>query len=261
MARAVHEQYLQEMRLQAPHAKPTPSTAPWEELMETFRAASRAQAEHIDVKLANIQCCRVAMEGGADFAFSDEEIERLARLEHRRWCVNRWLDGWTYGPQKKVELLQHDQLKPYEDLIESQKNLDREPVRNLPRLLALSNAAIQRERHIVVDRTRGSELIAAEALSLEAEACKRVGTIPVIDIKLANPGDLALARTLQQRDLAVRLLLGQPVAVLAQSFPRENLADLVDALDAARDVFLETKQQPAADTAEPAADHRASDAA
>jgi hypothetical protein len=263
MARAVHERYLEEMRLQAPHAKPMPNTAPWEDLMETFRAASRAQAEHIDVKLANVQCCRVAREGGADFAFSDEEIERLSKLEHWRWCVDRWFNGWTYGPQKKGELLQHDQLKPYEDLTESQKDLDREAVCNLPRMLALSNAAIQREQHILVDRTCGSELTAAEALSIEAEACKRVGTIPVVDLKLAHPGDLALARTLQRRDLAVRLLLDQPFAVLAQSFPREDLADLVDALDAARDVVpapTETRQQqPAAGTAEPVPDDRASE--
>ncbi len=224
------------MRLQAPDAKPAPGTAPWEELMETFRAASRAQAEHIDVKLANAQCCRVAAEGGADFTFSDEEVERLARLEHWRWCMDRWLDGWTYGPQKKVELLKHDQLKPYEELNENQKNLDRQPIRNLPKLLALSNFAVRRERHISAGRALVSAHNVADAIFVEAQTCKQTGTIPVIDLELAQPGDLSLARTLQRQGLAVRMLLARPFGVLAQLFPRENLPDLVDALDTARDV-------------------------
>jgi hypothetical protein len=237
MARAVHEAYLREMRSQDPNAKPTANTAPWEELMETFRAASRAQAEHIDVKLANVECCRVPMEGSADFAFSAEEVEQLARLEHWRWCVDRWLNGWTFGSQKKVELLQHDQLKPYEDLSVGQKDLDREPIRNLPKLLALSHSAIRREQHVHVEPTRVSGENAAETLATEADACTRAGTVPIIDVNLTQPGDLRLARELQQRGYAVRLILDHPFSVLAQLFARENLADLVDALDAAREVI------------------------
>jgi len=237
MARAVHEAYLREMRSQDPNAKPTANTAPWEELMETFRAASRAQAEHIDVKLANVECCRVPMEGSADFAFSAEEVEQLARLEHWRWCVDRWLNGWTFGSQKKVELLQHDQLKPYEDLSVGQKDLDREPIRNLPKLLALSHSAIRREQHVQFEAARISGENAAVTLAAEAEACTRAGTVPIIDINLTQPADLRLARELQQRGCAVRLILDHPFSVLAQLFARENLADLVDALDAARDVI------------------------
>ena len=253
MARAVHERYLEEMRSQAPDAKPAPNTAPWEDLMETFRAASRAQAEHIDLKLAHVKCCRVAGEGGADFAFSGEEIERLARLEHWRWCVNRWLDGWTYGTQKKVELLKHDQLKPYEDLTEGQKDLDRAPIRNLPKLLALANSAIRRAHYISVDSARFAGDDGADALSIKAEACRQAGMIPIIDVTLAQPGDLTLARDLQRRGQAIRLILAQPFSVLAQSFPRECLADLVDALDAAREVVPAPALEQAVETAESAA--------
>jgi hypothetical protein len=237
MARAVHEAYLQEMRSQNPDAKATPNTAPWEELMETFRAASRAQAEHIDVKLANVHCCRVFVGGGADFTFSDDEVERLARLEHWRWCVDRWLNGWTFGTKKNVELLQHDQLKPYEELSVGQKDLDRQPIRNLPKLLALSNSAIRREQHVRFEPARVSADDALETLVTEADACTRAGTVPIVDVNLARPGDLKLTRELQQRGLAVRLILDHPFSVLAERLARENLADLVDALDAAREVI------------------------
>jgi hypothetical protein len=60
--------------------------------------------------------------------------------------------------------------------------------------------------------------------------------IPIIDVKFETLADLMLARALQRRGLAVRVVLAHPSGVFAQSLPRNNLADSVDALDAATDV-------------------------
>ena len=150
-------------------------------------------------------------------------------------------------------MLKHDQLKPYEDLTEGQKDLDRAPIRNLPKLLALANSAIRRAQHISADSARLAGDGAADALSIKAEACKQAGTIPIIDVTLAQPVDLTLARDLQRRGQAIRLILAQPFSVLAQSFPRECLAELVDAPDAAREVIPAPALEQAAETAESAA--------
>jgi hypothetical protein len=230
MARVIHEDFLR-----GPYGSdPGPSTVPWDALMETFRSASRAQADHIDVKLANVGCGRVPKQGGAEFTFSDDEIERLAALEHWRWCVDRWLDGWTYGPKKRVELLQHDLLVAYEKLEDQRKEQDRKPVRNLPMLLALTNEAIEREREIRVDSARISSPLIVDEIAGEVEGCKRAGQIPIIVLRLANPADLALAQKLQHQGIPIRLEIAEQFGVLAALMPTN---ELVFALDAAQGVI------------------------
>jgi len=77
--------------------------------------------------------------------------------------------------------------------------------------------------------------------------------MPTIDVTLEQPDDLTLARDLQRRGQAIRLILAQPFSVLALSFSRECLADLVDALDAAREVIPAPAVEQAVETAESAA--------
>ncbi len=66
--------------------------------------AERPRADMIAVKLR-----RIGREVSQLFSddpkneFTEEEIELLARMEHNRWCAERFIDGWNYGPERGWE--------------------------------------------------------------------------------------------------------------------------------------------------------------
>ena len=66
-------------------------------------------------------------------ALSPEQLERLAVLEHVRWCRWHWLNNWRYGePEggvKDASLRIHRLLVPYAALSEAEKEKDRENIR------------------------------------------------------------------------------------------------------------------------------------
>jgi hypothetical protein len=70
-------------------------------------------------------------------SFTEEEVERLAEMEHGRWNVERLLEGWRYGPKKDVDQKVSPYLLPWSQLSEEVKGWDRNTVRELPKLLAM----------------------------------------------------------------------------------------------------------------------------
>ena len=125
IARRVHEAY------QAKYARQTAAGTPWEHLAETYRRANRRAGRHLAQKLSAI-----GIEGNGDpqrlhlvnsvtfaalimplvqSAVADEPIRRLARLEHERWCAERRLDGWVFGPLRDEQRRLHPSLIPFDD--------------------------------------------------------------------------------------------------------------------------------------------------
>jgi len=236
LAKAIHESY------RAEKAAEGSNTQRWEDLLESFRAASRAQAEHIDVKLANVQCRQVNDGATSNVVFSSRQITHLAVLEHWRWCVERWLDGWTYAPARNDARLQHDALVPYDELPEEVKALDRKAVHDLIGLVELTGASIQRELHFVAHTDESGIPQEADRIAQKAEEIKRGGMLPIFVIHLVGASDLELVCDLQSRGLAVQLVLMEPVSVLAASMPIERLRN---ALEAADDVVYGALPSPA----------------
>ena len=118
----------------------------WEELTEDHRNANRASADHMDVKLRAISALRVISKDMAaePFAFTGAEVELLEKMEHRRWCTERWLAGWVFGPRDD-ERKYHPSLIPWEALSESEREKDREQVRNVLAVLSGAGFAIVRQ--------------------------------------------------------------------------------------------------------------------
>jgi hypothetical protein len=140
LARAAHEHYLATLRNQ----NETGGTSqPWADLRENVRHSNRASADHITVKLAAIGCRAVA-EAQKRFAFTEAEIELLARIEHRRWCAERLLSGWRKGDERDNDRRLHPDLVPFEDLSENGRDKDRDNVKAIPEILALAGLSIQR---------------------------------------------------------------------------------------------------------------------
>ncbi|MFE0459488.1 DUF1003 domain-containing protein [Kitasatospora sp. NPDC058965] len=106
-------------------AGPGPQAPPWTELPEEVRAAKRVQARRLGDRLAEIGCLMVpSAEPVSLVAFSEEETEALARLEHRQ---QQTLDAGQLPGQRPV---------PWEDLGAADRDRALAAVRRLPAILA-----------------------------------------------------------------------------------------------------------------------------
>ena len=158
LAAVIHEHYRDTSAAQGRDPAAAPSGRPWPELATSYRDANRHQADHLWAKLAVTDCRAVPEELVESFAFAPAEVERLAIIEHRRWAVERWLDGWRYAPQRDNAQKLHPQLIPYADLTDAMQDLDRFAVRLVPALLARSGLAVMRR---LVVGVRGGEGVSA----------------------------------------------------------------------------------------------------
>lgn len=143
IARAIHQKYRRDQRGRKPDTDP--AMQPWERLPEHLKESNRRQAEHIPEKLRAIGCTIAPARGTrAATAFTAEEIERLAEMEHDRWVADRRAAGWTPGPERDVERKITPYLVPWDELAEDIREYDREAVRGIPEVLAEAGLEIRR---------------------------------------------------------------------------------------------------------------------
>lgn len=66
-----------------------------------------------------------------DFPASD--LELMAEIEHRGWEESKRIEGWSYWRWRNNEALRHPLLKPYKELSDADKSLDRASIREYPK--------------------------------------------------------------------------------------------------------------------------------
>jgi hypothetical protein len=144
IARAIHEAYRQAR--QGKVAKGDLSTSPWDSLPDYLKESNRQQADHIFEKLRRIGGT-VHQAGHRDAimtAFTEEEIETMAEMEHARWHVERLRSGWRRDDKKDAARKVSPYLVPWAELPGEVKERDRQAVRNMPELLAKVGLEIRR---------------------------------------------------------------------------------------------------------------------
>ncbi|MCI0413985.1 AAA family ATPase [bacterium] len=135
IAMAVQEKYREQNRGIKPAGHP--AMEPWEKLSEGYRNSNRGVAKDIYAKLQRIHCDFGPLFVGTTppgFAFTPEEIDLLAEMEHERWMREKIEAGFTLGsddPERKT----NPDLKPWSELSETAKNKDHQSVLNLPKIL------------------------------------------------------------------------------------------------------------------------------
>jgi RyR domain len=139
MAQAIHERWRQE-QLDAGKSAPT-----WDALDESRKESSRDQARHIPIKLRLVDCAIAPLQDSdaTEFAFTDEEVEKLAIAEHDRWNRERRTNGWTLGA-KDIEHKKTPYLVPFEELPPDIAEFDRIFVRAIPAILAAAGLRVIR---------------------------------------------------------------------------------------------------------------------
>ena len=139
LARAIHEEYVADQARRGGTELVNAVLVPWERLSGDLRESNLRQADQIVAKLAAIGCDIATLTDwdAEDFAFTPDEIEAMAVMEHTRWRDERRGDGWTFDPgPKDLDRKTSPLLLPWEDLPDGQKDDERGTVGDLPRLLA-----------------------------------------------------------------------------------------------------------------------------
>ncbi len=147
LAVAYHEQYCREQAKCGKTPESNPSMVPWEKLPDPLRESNRRQADHIGMKLKEVGCAVAPLtDWDADlFAFSPEEVERMAVLEHDRWCAALRREGWTYEPgPKDYDAKTNPYLVSWSKLPDDVKEWNRAAIRDLPRFVTLAGFQIHR---------------------------------------------------------------------------------------------------------------------
>lgn len=137
LAKSIHNEYRAKRTRDGKSEQDYPAMKPWEQLDDELRDMNRQQADHIPVKLRALGCRMLAGAGEArELRLTDDEIETLAKTEHRRWCASRRLAGWSFASKRNDVAKLHPNLVAWEELDETTRDYDREPVRHLATLLA-----------------------------------------------------------------------------------------------------------------------------
>jgi hypothetical protein len=72
---------------------------------------------------------------GVLIRFSDRDAETLAIMEHRRWMIEKYANGWRYGTERKNEFKIHPCLQPWEKLPDDEKGKDYDIIEFMTTLL------------------------------------------------------------------------------------------------------------------------------
>ncbi len=134
IARALHEKYRRDQK--GRKSEDDPAMQPWEQLDETLRESNRAAARDIPAKLEAMGYDFDAPKGDVKpVSFSDDELERLAKMEHERWNRERIAAGWKLGPRDSKKK-RSPYLVSWDRVSNDVKKWDREAVQGIPQAMA-----------------------------------------------------------------------------------------------------------------------------
>ena len=147
LARALHEEYINQQQQLGQTLETNPTMVPWDDLPEPLKESNRRQVDHIRDKLSAIGADITALSGWGDalFEFTPDEVELMARMEHERWMEERRQEGWIYrpGPKDMVKKT-HPDMMAWEQLPASSQTWNRTTTREMPKFLARTGFQIYR---------------------------------------------------------------------------------------------------------------------
>jgi voltage-gated potassium channel Kch len=137
IARVIHDQYRLARRGEGESIRTNQALADWEDLPPELRESNREQARDIGRKLRAVGCELIPrIRANGDGQLRDEEIERLARIEHDRWRADHDAKGWRYAERRDLARKLHPALCSWEKLPDELRRRNHQAVRELTTILA-----------------------------------------------------------------------------------------------------------------------------
>ena len=148
LARAIHTWYCAEEERRGVTVETRPAMRQWDDLPEDYQRVNREAAAAIPDLLRKVGLSlEPAPPGPAeDFTFSDKEVEKMARLEHERYCHSRRQAGWRYGPERDEKKKLNPSLASWGKLSRVNRERTIQQVREISRFTALARLGIRRKR-------------------------------------------------------------------------------------------------------------------
>lgn len=147
IARSIHKSY---QRIRATHLKNyDQSMVEWDKLPENLKESNRQQVDHLfrALKLLGYTVSKARNRKKIALKkFAKSEIEIMAQIEHGRWNVERLLNGWTLGQEKDISKKISPYIVGWKELPEAVKELDRQMVPTIPKILAKVGLEIRRQK-------------------------------------------------------------------------------------------------------------------
>jgi hypothetical protein len=170
VAEKIHEDYCRQRQIQKQNS---PTAVSWVDLPESKKKSNLDAAAGIPEKLSIIGHGIRKIKGDETLTtpdISDEEIERLARYEHQRWCHELVIQGWKYHLKRDDAGKLHPNIVPWEELPDSEKDKDFEAVYAIPRILKEAGFIIYRmEAYDIIDEN----LISKIAMAIHEDYCNK----------------------------------------------------------------------------------------
>jgi hypothetical protein len=151
LAEAVHDSFCEELKTKGyrygpqmdDQKKTHPNLRKYEELSEELKIQNRNNVRDIPTKLAYAGYIMIpARSNEPPFNFPGKALEHLAQKEHERFVKAKREEGWSFAPETDRVKKKHRSLIPWEKLPESEKEKDRDMVRDIPKILARAGYAI-----------------------------------------------------------------------------------------------------------------------
>jgi hypothetical protein len=140
LARAAHEVWLETNTNSR-----SPAAVPWEKLPESYKQSNRALADYIPIRLRRCGL-RLVDNAGPVLALHELEIEKLAELEHWRWCVELSSMGWQFAEKRNDFLKLHNKLVNWPSLPDDTKDYNRNIARSIPEIASAAGMSVRRDR-------------------------------------------------------------------------------------------------------------------
>ncbi|MDD1703537.1 MAG: hypothetical protein LUQ31_11220 [Methanoregula sp.] len=149
IAQKIHEEYLNKEREKKITVFENYNLHLWNRLSREFRDSNRAPVKVHWQYIHEIGCETLplsAVTSPKDFSFTQEELERLAEMEHNRWMEEKLKKGWKFGRPRDDSKKNHDLLVPYKELPDIERQKDRDIILNIPvRLRELGMEIVRKE--------------------------------------------------------------------------------------------------------------------
>jgi len=120
---------------------------PYAKLSEKEKESNRNNVRDIPNKLASVGYEIIKNhDNKSPIIFTSYEIEKLAKLEHKRWMREKLNNGWQYANKIDRAAKLHKSFVLWEKLSEDEKQKDRILVKGIPKILSKAGYRIIKQR-------------------------------------------------------------------------------------------------------------------